>query len=226
MNQRTDFDDWAADYVELAQKNVSFFDKDVTYFAEYKVRLIRNMVDLVGGRILDFGCGVGQSIPFFYRYFPMSRIVGCDISRRSLETAGRRIPSAEFFHPEELPPELRFDLIFSAGVFHHIPPQDRPKTVEFCRSRLANNGTLVIFEHNPCNPVTRRLVASCAFDKDASLLKRKRLAGLLAAAQLERIRWGYTLFFPVTLRLLGPLERYLERIPLGGQYYVLGHNPG
>lgn len=222
MKQEIDFDDYADRYEDLARQQVLFFDDDSGYFAEYKVLLTRYLMNSECSRIMDFGCGIGRSIPHFRKHFPGSRLVGCDVSPKSLKAAEKECPFAEFFHPEELPPGLNFDLIFAACVFHHIPPPKRPAMMEFCRSRLADRGSLVIFEHNPYNPVTRKLVSTCPFDKDAVLLARKDLVGLFEAAQLENVRSGYTLFFPKLLGKLRPLERFLQRFPLGGQYYVSG----
>ncbi len=40
-------------------------------------------------------------------------------------------------------------------------------------SVLKKKGRVYIFEHNPYNPVTRYLVATCEFDRDAVLFKKK-----------------------------------------------------
>ena len=36
---------------------------------------------------------------------------------------------------------------------------------------LSEKGNIFITEHNPYNPVTRKIVSECAYDKDAILLK-------------------------------------------------------
>ncbi len=91
------------------------------------------------------------------------------------------------------------------------------------RQTLAPGGALVIFEHNPVNPVTQHIVATCEFDENAVLIP----AGILRHRQLDagfaRVEIAYTGFFPAALRALRPLEPVLKHLPIGAQYYTLAH---
>ena len=53
---------------------------------------------------------------------------------------------------------------------------------------LRPGGIAAIFEHNPLNPLTRRVVSNCVFDEDAVLLRRRRARGLLRQAGLVPVR--------------------------------------
>jgi len=86
--------------------------------------------------------------------------------------------------------------------------------------RLTPGGTIVIFEHNPFNPVTRKIVNDCPYDKDAVLLRPSELKTLLVDAGLLVHRSVYCLFVPPSLSALLPLESKLGWLPLGGQYWV------
>ena len=134
--------------------------------------------------------------------------------------ARRRHEYAEFYSAETFPDGFQADLVFAAGVFHHIAPPERPDALAFCRSHLSPGGDLVVFEHNPYNPATRKMVADCPFDEDAVLLPPSELEGLARHADLRLVERAFTLFFPRQLNWLRPLERYLKGFPLGGQYYV------
>ena len=57
--------------------------------------------------------------------------------------------------------------------------------------RLAPGGAIVIFENNPFNPVTRKIVNDCPYDKDAILLKPSKLKTLLIDAGLHVCRSAY-----------------------------------
>ena len=217
---RVDFDEWSHAYDTLLAQQLRFFGADGGYFAEYKAKLARHLVGGEPRRILDFGCGIGRSVKFLQRYFPHSRVVGTDISERSLAVAREENPGTEFWPLRDLPADLPFDVVFAAGVFHHIAPGQRTDAMDSCARRLSAGGHLVVFEHNPYNPVTRYLVRSCPFDRDARLLTRRQVIGLARAAGLHVARAPYTLFFPASLSKLRRLERYLERVPLGGQYVV------
>jgi hypothetical protein len=76
---------------------------------------------------------------------------------------------------------------------------------------------VVVFEHNPLNPLTQKSVRDCPFDDDAILLFPWELRGLLARSGFERVRQDYIVFFPRLLRRLRPLEPKLGWLCLGAQ---------
>ena len=215
------FDDYADTYENILHKQLSFFEKDTDYFAEYKADLVSQHAAWKPQEILEFGCGTGRNLRFLKRKFPSSKIYGCDISSKSLEVAAKDNPGAILFQSgkDKTTYNDHFDLIFVACVFHHIPPDLwREKFIQL-RDWLKSKGELFIFEHNPYNPVTRRLVSSCPYDKGAVLLRPKEVASLLAGAGFRSIELRYVLFFPSHLRKLRFLEKKMAFIPLGGQYF-------
>ena len=72
--KKTDFDEFADDYESLLASQLGFFDRDAGYFAEYKVRVTRALLPEPPRSILDFGCGIGRSIPFLRASFPDSAL--------------------------------------------------------------------------------------------------------------------------------------------------------
>jgi hypothetical protein len=78
----------------------------------------------------------------------------------------------------------------------------------------------MIFEHNPWNPLTRRAVAGCEFDRDAVLLRRRESERLLQEAGLEAVEGAYIIWFTRESPRLQRIERRLGRLPLGAQYVV------
>ena len=62
-----------------------------------------------------------------------------------------------------------FDLVFVAGVFHHIPPEERQGAADAVAAHMAPGGSLVVFEHNPYNPVTRKLAGWDALNPRAKI---------------------------------------------------------
>jgi trans-aconitate methyltransferase len=219
---KVDFDHYANEYERLAASQTRLFDADSGYFARYKVELMQRVSGLARGAILDFGCGIGRSLPHLRALFPDSRIVGCDPSAASLAVARCECPDGAFAQPQDIEPAPRFDLIFASCVFHHIEPGKRMEALGYCLERLRPGGSLFVFEHNPYNPVTRHLVNTCPFDADAVLLARAETVSLMKKAGLEPSAAAYCLFFPQMLAALRPLEAWLGWLPLGGQYFVAG----
>ncbi|MCC2666562.1 MAG: class SAM-dependent methyltransferase [Gammaproteobacteria bacterium] len=222
--EKKDFDAYAKNYNAILSKQLNFFEKDNLYFAEYKIAKLKKIISFQPGHILDFGCGIGRSTLFLSKYFPHAQIYGCDISQESLLEAKKAVPSSNFFLTSALSERSKmFDVIFVSNVFHHVKPSERSKTLDIITQSSTSGGVLVVFEHNPYNPVTRHLVNTCPFDHDAVLLKPKELKGLFKKAGVQNIHLEYTLFFPAFFKRLRFLEEYLHFLPLGGQYVVTGN---
>jgi SAM-dependent methyltransferase len=222
VQPKVDFDDYSADYDELLRESTKLYAKDTEYFAKYKINLVQQRLNLPIRRVLEYGCGTGRNISFLQSAFPDAEIVGTDISAASLQAAARANPKARFEVEADGLELGRFDLIFVASVFHHIPVDARPQVMRTLAQRLNPGGYLDVFEHNPFNPVTRRIVADCPFDADAVLLRPNELRALMAQADLAQERLTYCVFVPPRLSALLPLERLLGWLPLGGQYWLRG----
>jgi SAM-dependent methyltransferase len=221
MTKRVDFDEYTDNYNELLGENTKFFSSSDEYFARYKIDLVRKTIKTPVKRVLEFGCGIGRNIPFLQQAFDQATVVGSDISRASLDVAERENPDVEFICEEDAAVQVgKFDLIFVAGVFHHIPVDQRISTAGTLRDRLTQFGDVFVFEHNPYNPVTRRIVNTCPYDEDAVLLKPSELKNTLRAANLFVDRSEYCLFVPPRFSKLAGLETKLGWLPLGGQYWV------
>jgi len=221
MGNRVDFDKFTSNYNELLNQETRFFSPSEEYFARYKTDIVRKQVFYHVSRVLEYGCGIGRNIPFLQHAFPEAVIVGSDISNASLVVARRENMGIDFIQESEAVPTMEpFDLIFVAGVFHHVPMELRPQVARTLYERLSPGGSLFVFEHNPFNPVTRRIVSNCPYDEDAVLLKPSELIGLLGQASLTIERKSYCLFVPPKLSLLARLESRLGWLPLGGQYWI------
>lgn len=223
MAEKIDFDQYAQDYEKILKNQLNFFDGNTDYFAEYKVQTICEQIQKRPQNILEYGCGTGRNLRFLIKMFPGSNIYGCDISQKSLAIASRNAPGAHLFQNSTNDKDEHiehFDLIFLAGVMHHIPPSSRANSLSLLKKWLNRNGEMFVFEHNPYNPVTRHLVNSCPYDKDAVLLEPKELKSLFLKHGFKILSIKYALFFPSFLKRLRPLEKRLAYLPLGGQYYI------
>lgn len=218
---KVDFDNYTENYNVLLREGTNFFSASETYFAKYKVDILRREVPGTAKRLLEYGCGIGRNIPFLRAAFPGATIAGSDIAAASLEIARKENPGVEFF-VEQADNDVAdpYDVIFIAGVFHHIPVKDRAAVMKTLFRRLSPGGTVVVFEHNPFNPVTRKIVNDCPYDSDAVLLRPSELKTLLINAGLPVRKTAYCLFVPPSLSVLLPLEARIGWLPLGGQYWV------
>ncbi len=223
-----EFDKFAAEYRDLHAANIRLSGESPEYFAEYKIKDIAaeaaRTPAALGGRVLDFGAGVGYSVPFFRRHLPAARITCLDVSQRSLAIgAAKHRGDAEFRHFDgaTIPFQAAsFDLALASCVFHHIAHTEHVGLLREIRRVLRPGGLLFVFEHNPLNPLTRHAVSTCEFDENAELIMAPTMRARVLQAGFGSARIRYRIFFPAWLRRLRALERGLTWLPLGAQYYV------
>jgi SAM-dependent methyltransferase len=230
-----EFDRFADEYRALHARNIRLSGEAPEYFAEYKVKDMAEALakDRAGGNpnpdILDFGAGVGTSLPYLRKYFPTGKVTCLDVSRKSLAVAAERFPGLASFVPfdgRSIPfADASFDIALAACVFHHIDHEEHAHLLAEIRRVLRPTGTLFVFEHNPLNPLTCHAVRTCEFDENARLIVGPAMKRRLAAAGLARPRLRYRLFFPHALASLRRLEPYMTALPLGAQYYVMAEKP-
>lgn len=217
------FDQFASDYRQVLDRNVAVSGEGAAYFAEYKARYLARVLGAdFGGRVLDFGCGVGLLSGFLKNYLRAARVDGYDVSRESIRHVDVALAGEGCFTSDldELPGQ--YDLIVVANVMHHIPLAQRRPTVETLVRLLARAGRLALFEHNPLNPLTRWAVYRCPFDQDALLLPVRESAGYFAQVALHLLRRDFIVFMPRFLAWFRPLEPWLAWLPLGTQYALIG----
>ncbi len=221
MSNRVDFDHYTGNYNALLHESTEFFSSNEAYFSQYKVNIVRRMIKSPVHRLLEYGCGIGRNISSLKAAFPEAKITGSDISAASLAAARQIHDDVEYLQEDIGAVDLEpFDLIFVAGVFHHIPLPERHDVARKLFERLGSKGNLFVFEHNPYNPVTRRIVSNCIYDADAALISSWRLRNLLSEVGFEKIQIQNCLFIPPKWKSLLWIEPRLWWLPLGGQYVV------
>jgi SAM-dependent methyltransferase len=226
--EKSEFDQFADEYYAEHAKGLRASGESPEFFYEYKVHTIAEALRARARsalRILDFGSGVGNSIPYFRKHIPEAELTCADVSRRSLAVGEARFPGearSMEIDGDRLPfDDGQFDLVFSACVFHHIPHSEHVHWLSELRRVARASATLSIFEHNPWNPLTVKVVRDCPFDEHAVLIAGPDFKRTVASAGWAAPEIRYTLFFPHALAFLRPAENWLRAVPLGAQYMAL-----
>ena len=229
--EEAEFDKFAAEYRSLHAESIRASGESPEYFAEYKIVDIASEFARAHGSaseraaVLDFGAGVGYSVPFFARHMPQARVTCLDVSQKSLDLgAATHGNAADFRHfdGKRIPfADGTFDVALASCVFHHIPHAEHGALLGELRRVLKDDGMLLVFEHNPLNPLTRQAVNTCIFDEHAVLIGAAGMRGRALAAGFATADVRYRIFFPHWARRLRPTEKWLTWLPLGAQYYVL-----
>jgi SAM-dependent methyltransferase len=227
-----DFDEYSDDYRDAVEKSISFAGADLDFFTRAKAEALLALTrERIGepsrASFLDVGCGPGETDHLLNG--KAGRLAGVDVAPKMVERASRLNPWAEYrrFEPGGSLPfeDGSFDVCFAISVLHHVPRPERPALLDEMKRTLRPGGLLVIFEHNPINPLTRRAVAGCEFDRDAELLGSREARRLLRQAGLPDPARRYILFFTRASGLLRGIERRLGWLPLGAQYAAFAQRP-
>ena len=221
-----DFDHHADSYREDVARAIGWSGKDVDYFAEGKAehlaRAIRNHLgDPRRQRVLDVGCGVGVTDRFLAGR--VGALSGVDIAADAVERARATNPGVRYesYDGSRLPfADDSFDVAFTICVMHHVPPADWAAFMAEMRRVVRSGGLVVVFEHNPLNPLTRVSVSRCAFDENVELLRAGTTARVMREAGLRPAERRYIFFLPLRRVAESRLERALRRVPFGAQYFV------
>jgi len=216
-----EFDEYIHNYRETLDQAVAISGESSAFFAEYKAKKLYEWFpqkNKKGISILDFGCGDGLMASFVKVFFPHAKIFGVDPSQESIEFAQEAHPSISFsVSNEHIPfPDNTFDLMYAAGVFHHIPFSEHKKYFDEIHRVLKSQGIFVLFELNPLNPLTQWIFRHNPIDKNAQMLwpwYAKKILKKYGAVSLK-----YYCFFPRLLSKLRPIEPYMIHIPVGALY--------
>src|SRR5260370_38676021 len=96
-----------------------------------------------GHRILVIGCGTGSLLIQLKRLYPGTDVVGLDPDAKALARARRKAARATVSiqldrgFGDELPyPDGSFDRVLSSLMYHHVPTDEKGKTVRAIRRVL------------------------------------------------------------------------------------------
>lgn len=228
---REDMFDHPTAYDSLLNQGLRLSGESRQYFAKCRVEhLIQFISDgPAPSRILDFGCGTGDTSALLAAKFAGAEVIGVDSSEAVIASANERFGGrrVRFAPVSRMPGIGTFDLAYMNGVLHHISPTSRLMAMYDIAERLRPGGHLMIFENNPFSPAARWVMRRIPFDREAILVWPHEAARLIRdVGLLTPHRTRYFFIFPRALRLLRPFEARLSGLPFGAQYLVIGRRPG
>jgi SAM-dependent methyltransferase len=226
MSPANEFDKFADSYDADMARAIDFCGQEHEYFTRRKVE---ELVDLARRRLgdpatltmLDVGCGVGATDALLAPH--VGALHGVDPAAEAVERAAVANPTVTYraYDGKRLPYEdASVDVAFAICVMHHVDVSHRPQFAAELQRVVRPGGLAVVFEHNPYNPLTQRVVRNCEFDEGVVLLNRRTVQRFLRGAGLEPVEARFVIFSPYDKRWVPGLERRIGWLPAGAQHYV------
>ena len=163
-----------------------------------------SQVELQGARrVVDLGCGPGNSTALLAERFPEAVVVGVDTSRQMLEKARERLPESDFprcrFVEADLvswTPPQDTDLIFANAVLQWIP--EHQSVMQRLLEALPEGGVLAVQMPDNTGEPSHQLMQKVALRQDwAEALAPARAARM----ELPAARSYYDLLQPLCRRV-------------------------
>lgn len=116
-----------------------------TYITEHLLNILKNL-NLRNKNILELECGISP----YLKHLSNNRCYGLDVSKKLLEM--NKCKNAKFVHGDLLKCSKyfnkKFNLVFMAGVMHHVNEKDHEIALKEISKILKRNGKLIIVEPN------------------------------------------------------------------------------
>jgi SAM-dependent methyltransferase len=240
MTVPQEFDQHKETYRSDIDKAVAFSGQSHDFFtrvkAEYLIDLLRAFENDRGTpstaappmEVLDIGCGHGHIHPYLKQSGMRIKLSAIDVAATVVEEARLMNPTVDYrsYEGERLPYDDRsFDVAYTIAVMHHVPPPQWPAFLLEMRRVVRPGGLIVIFEHNPINPLTQWIVRTCPIDDNAVLLGSRHLSKLAVQAKFASVESRYILFTPLDGPRYRAFDKMIGWLPLGAQYYVSARVP-
>jgi len=152
-------------------------------YSDHFVRIVKEQIyankDLDGYKILDAGCGTADKLLGFAESCPDASFLGIDLTEGSLEIAKQKLLRSRMQNVElqlanimEFETSVKFDLIVSAGVIHHLPnPEQGLRQLSKCMKDDAAMVVMLYGFYGEFNLLAQREIIIKLLEGDLSRLE-------------------------------------------------------
>lgn len=145
MSQETE-NFWAGDFGnDYLQRNQVDWEKKVPFF--------RNLAQVTKmSRVLEIGCNAGWNLRAIGKADPNIELAGCDINEQALRLARKNLPMADInycraAHIREYFSDWYPDMVMTAGVLIHIPPEEIKAVMENIAALTDTHVLAIEYDH-------------------------------------------------------------------------------
>ena len=129
LRKMPDFNDYTDDYYKVMETTMGRFglSKSSEFFAYCKAWHLERYLHDFTGRMLDWGCGHGLTAWNVKQSFPEATVDGYDPADEVIEGIPDLFRENSHFYSKVDEINGKYDIVFAAGVVHHVELEDRLK---------------------------------------------------------------------------------------------------
>jgi 2-polyprenyl-3-methyl-5-hydroxy-6-metoxy-1,4-benzoquinol methylase len=150
-----------------------------------------------GGSVLDFGCYTGGLLSRLGAQYQRN---GVEVNRAAANVASQNIGSNVWSSIDEIPDELRFDVVIAADVIEHVT--NPLLLVEQFTSKLSEDGVLILTTGDADNFLWNRFGANwwyCYYPEHIVFISKDWLQYISKAAGVVVVRCEFFRYFKFSL---------------------------
>lgn len=157
-------------------KDTDTKDWNPELYLKYKDERTRPSIDLVSkirinnpNKIIDIGCGPGNSTQILYKRWPESQITGLDNSQEMIKKAKKDYPDQNWILSDAsiIDSKMKYDIVFSNATIQWIP--NHQGLIKSLFGILENNGALAVqipmFKNMPLGNSIGRIANTSKWNK-------------------------------------------------------------
>lgn len=224
MKKDVEFDSVGCDYERQLDRGLSLSGQKRDHFIQWRVKLTKEWVgEAKVLRILDYGCAEGLTSSYLLDAFPAASYIGFDPSKGLIEKANEQNAGhkVKFITSLKECGSTQFDLIYTNGVFHHIPRCERASALQAIRDCLSPTGIFAFWENNPWHVGTQIVMALIPFDRGAQKISPRGAVKLLTNSGFTLVKTKSAFHFPYSEKMHKSLYMRLLNNRLGAQYCLI-----
>jgi trans-aconitate 2-methyltransferase len=181
---------------------MSWSAKQYTAFEDERTRPVRDLLsalpDFDGGRVIDLGCGPGNSTEVLLSRYPRAEVSGMDSSEDMILAAKKRLPQVKFELADvvDWTDPGPYDVILANAVFQWVPNHEQ--VFPGLMRKLRSGGALAIQMPDNLEEPAHRLMRQVALEGPWA---EKLRAAADSRTSLASAGWYYELLRPCAKRI-------------------------
>lgn len=165
------FDDWADKYDETVYMKDGQYEEVFKNYTEILNETVKHIAKYQGATVLDIGAGTGNLTTVAAK--AGYNTIGIEPNSKMRDIATEKYPSISFLSGTFLSLSIddnSVDAIINSYAFHHLTDSEKKDSIKILKSKLRNNGTIIITDTMYDSIKSKEFIIKDAYNKKFTAL--------------------------------------------------------